>query len=231
MGLEATPMKYDRVISIAVLFLLLGMTIPAFAQKDDEKKGGGAGKPQAAQHEQQPQHAQQAQPQQHAQKAAQPQRAERAQPQRAPKAQPQRAERAQPQRAERAQPQRAQKAQSQRAERAQPQRAQQAQRQAQPSRGQQRQSVASNGGGQYGGISNANYSAHFGRGHSFRMGRPQMIGGYNRFQYGGYSFGFNEGWPVDWDYNDDCYVEYVDGAYYMYNLRHPGMHITLRIFS
>jgi hypothetical protein len=264
-------MKYNRVISIAVLFLLLGMTIPAFAQKDDEKKGGGGGKPQAAQHEQQPQHAQKAQPQQHAQKASQPQRAEKAQPQRAEKAQPQRAEKAQSQRAEKAQPQRAEKAQSQRAEKAQPQRAEKAQsqraekaqsqraeraqpqraekaqsqraeraqpqhaqreqRQAQPSRGQQTQSVANSGGGRYGRISNANYSAHFGHGHSFHMGRPQMIGGYNRFQYGGYSFGYNEAWPVGWDYNDDCYVEYVDGAYFMYNLRHPGMHISLSIFG
>ena len=54
------------------------------------------------------------------------------------------------------------------------------------------------------------------------MGRPQMIGGYNRFQYGGYWFGYNQGWPVGWDYNDDCYVEYIDGAYYMFDLRHPG---------
>ncbi len=241
-------MKYNRVISTAVLLLLLGTTIPAFAHKDDEKKGGGAGKPQASQHEQQPQHAQKVQPQQHAQKAAQPQREPKAQPQRAEKAQPHRSEKAQPQRtekaqshrAEKAQPQRAEKAQSQRAEKAQPlraekaqsQRAERAQRQAQPSRGQQTQSVASSGGGgRYGRISNANYSAHFGHGHSFHMGRPQMIGGYNRFQYGGYSFGYNEGWPVGWDYNDDCYVEYVDGAYFMYNFRHPGMHISLSIFG
>jgi hypothetical protein len=62
------------------------------------------------------------------------------------------------------------------------------------------------------------------------MGHPQMIGGYNRFQYGGYWFGFNEGWPVDWDYNDDFYVEYIDGVYYMFNLRHPGFRLTLNIF-
>jgi len=62
------------------------------------------------------------------------------------------------------------------------------------------------------------------------MGRPQMISGYNRFQYGGYWFGFNEGWPVGWDYNDDFYVEYIDGAYYLFNLRHPGFRLTLNIF-
>jgi len=57
-----------------------------------------------------------------------------------------------------------------------------------------------------------------------------MIGGYNRFQYGGYWFGYNEVWPIGWDFNDDCYVEYVDGSYYMFDLRHPGIHITLNLF-
>jgi len=217
-------MKQNRVISTAVLFLLLGTAIPAFAQKGQEEKGGGGGKAQQAQ----PQRAQKAQPQQRAQKAQPQQRAQKAQPQqRAQKAQPQ-------QRAQKAQPQRAQQAQRQ----AQPQRAQQAQRQ-QPQRAQQAkqsgrqqgQTVASNrGGGHYGRIPDDRYRAHFGHGHSFHMIRPRMIGGYNRFQYGGYWFGFNEGWPVGWDYNDDVYVEYVDGIYYMYNLRHPGVHITLNLF-
>ena len=199
-------MNHNRVINTAVLFLLLGTTLPAFAQKGEEQKGGGGEKAQPAQHE--------------AQQKQQPQRAQQA------KVQPQRAEKAQPQRAEKAQPQRAEKAQPQRAEKAQPQRAQQ-------SRGQQPQAVANNRGrnaGHYGRISDTNYRAHFGHDHSFHMGRPRRIGGYNRFQYGGYWFGFNEGWPVGWDYNDDFYVEYIDGAYYMFDLRHPGFRLTLNIF-
>ena len=62
------------------------------------------------------------------------------------------------------------------------------------------------------------------------MIRPQMIGGYERFQYGGYWFGYNQPWPSDWDYNDNVYVEYVDSSYYLYDLRHPGIHISLNIF-
>ena len=207
-------MKQNRVISIAVLFLLLGTTIPAFAQKGEEEKPGGGGKAQPAQHQAQPQHEQKAQPQQRAQKAQPQQRAQKAQPQqRAQKAQPQ-------QRAQKAQPQRTQQAQRQ-----QPQRAQQAQHQQRP------QAVASNrGGGHYGRVSDASYRSHFGRGHSFHMGRPQMIEGYNRFQYGGYWFGFNVGWPMGWDYNDDVYVVYEGGAYYLYNLRRPGIRITLNVF-
>jgi hypothetical protein len=204
-------MKQNRVISTAVLFLLLG-AIPAFAQKGEEEKAGGGEKAQPAQHQAQPKQAQKAQPQQRAQQAQPQQRAQKAQPQ-------QRAQQAQPQqRAQKAQPQ-------QRAQKAQPQRAQQAQHEQRP------QAVASNrGSGHYGRIPDDSYRSHFGRGHSFHMGRPQMIGGYNRFQYGGYWFGFNEGWPVGWDYNDDFYVEYIDGVYYMFNLRHPGFRLTLNIF-
>ncbi len=213
MSLEATPMKHNRVIGTAVMFLLLGTTLPAFAQKEEEK---GGGKPQAAQHEQQPQHAQK----------AQPQRAEKAAPQHAQKAEPQHAQKAQPQRAQKAEPQRAEKAQPQRTEKARPQRAQGQQ----PTR-QRTQTVASNrGGGQYGRISDASYHSHFGHEHSFHMGHPEMRGGYNRFQYGGYSFGYNQGWPVGWGYNDNFYVEYIDGAYFLCDLRFPGVQLTLNMF-
>ena len=46
-------MKYNRVISTAVLLLLLGTTIPAFAQKGKRKRAEE--NPRLAQHEQQPQ--------------------------------------------------------------------------------------------------------------------------------------------------------------------------------
>jgi hypothetical protein len=213
-------MKQNRVISTAVLFLLLGAAIPALAQKGEEEKGGDRGKAQPAQHQAQPQRAQQAQHQQ-----AQPQRAQPAQHQ------------AQPQRAQQAQPQRTQQAQRQ----AQPQRNQQAQRQQQPQRTQQAQQSGrqqgqtyannrGNNGNHYGRISDASYRDHFGHGHSFHMMRPQMIEGYNRFQYGGYWFGFNQGWPAGWSYDDTVYVEYVDGAYYLCDLRFPGVQITLNMF-
>ena len=200
MSLEATLMKHQRVICTAVLLLLLATTIPAFAQKGEEEEGGG--KPAAAQHEQK------AQPKQHAQKAEPKEHAQKA----APK---EHAQKAEPN-------QRAQKTQSQ--TRAQ---------QSRSNGSQQTRTVASNrggGGGQYGRISNVNYNAHFGENHSFHMGRPEMVGGYNRFHYGGYWFGFNEGWPMGWEYGDNCYVVFLDGGYYMYDLRHPGLHITLSIF-
>lgn len=183
-------MNPKRVISTAVLFLLLGTIIPAFAQKGREKKGGGeqkAQKQQSAQHQQQAQRPQQSQRVQHAQ------------------------------------------------------RSQQVQRTRQVQRRQQSRAVANNrgnngfhgngnNGNHYGRIPDDHYRANFGRVHAFRMGPPQYIDGYNRFQYSGYWFGYNEPWPSGWDYNDDVYVVYSGGAYYMYNRRHSGIHITLNLF-
>ena len=80
------------------------------------------------------------------------------------------------------------------------------------------------------GTLHANYTSHFGHDHSFHMGHPEMRGGYNRFQYGGYSLGYNQGWPVGWGYNDDFYVEYIDGADYPCDLRFSGVQITLDSF-
>ncbi len=87
-----------------------------------------------------------------------------------------------------------------------------------------------NNGNHYGRISDEHYRAHFGRDHSFRMMRPRMIKGYNRFQYNGYWFGYNQPWPSNWGRNDNVYVEYVEGGYYLYNPRHSGIRITLNLF-
>ena len=215
-------MKQNRVISTAVLFLLLGSVIPALAQKGEEEKGGGGAKAQPAQH--------QAQPQQRAQKAQPQQRAQQAQRQ-----QPQ--QRAQSTAATRtagatSAQQRAQKAQhaTARPAGATPAATARTASTGSPEGSSDRPLLHNSGGGHYGRISDTSYRAHFGHDHSFHMMRPQMIGGYNRFQYGGYWFGFNQGWPVGWSYDDTVYVEYIDGAYYLCDLRFPGVQITLNMF-
>ena len=87
-----------------------------------------------------------------------------------------------------------------------------------------------NNGNHYGRIPDSHFRAHFGRGHVFRMGSPRLINGYYRFRYSGYLFGYSEQWPSGWNYNDNVYIDYVGGDYYMYNPRHPGIHITLNIY-
>jgi hypothetical protein len=101
------------------------------------------------------------------------------------------------------------------------------QRQSQ-ARAQQSQPAGGNrGASEHGRISNAHYAASFGSGHSFHVNRGDYD--HRRFQYGGYSFGFVDPWPVGWGYSDDVYVAYADGRYYMYDHIHPGLRISINI--
>ena len=87
-----------------------------------------------------------------------------------------------------------------------------------------------NNGNHYKRIPDNHFHANFDRSHAFRMGSPRLINGSYRFRYGGYLFGYGEPWPSGWNYNDNVYVDYVGGFYYMYNPRHPGIHITLNLY-
>ena len=73
------------------------------------------------------------------------------------------------------------------------------------------------------------FRANFGSGHNFHMGNPVLVGGYSRFQYGGFWFGFVQPWPVGWYYTDDVYIDYVDGGYYMYNPYYPGARFSISV--
>ena len=73
------------------------------------------------------------------------------------------------------------------------------------------------------------FRSNFGRGHEFRIGNPILVDGYSRFQYGGYSFGFIQPWPVGWYYTDDVYVDYVGGGYYLCNPYYPGARLSINV--
>ena len=73
------------------------------------------------------------------------------------------------------------------------------------------------------------FRANFGREHVFVISQPVMVGGYSRFQYGGFWFGFVQPWPVGWYYTDDVYVDYVDGGYYLYNPYYPDARVSISV--
>ena len=79
------------------------------------------------------------------------------------------------------------------------------------------------------------FRGSFGPDHGFRIyGQPfQVVGGYPRFQYGGYWFSVVDPWPNYWANNwydtDDVYVTYVDNGYYLYNTRYPSVGIAISI--
>jgi hypothetical protein len=61
-----------------------------------------------------------------------------------------------------------------------------------------------------------------------------VIGGYPRFQYAGYWFRLVDPWPEywsnNWYENDDVYVDYFDDGYYLYNRRYPGNRIAISVY-
>jgi len=75
----------------------------------------------------------------------------------------------------------------------------------------------------------ASFSANFGSGHYFRINTPFVVGGYSRFQYGGFWFGMYDPWPVGWYDTDDVYVGYYDGGYYLYDREHPGARLSINV--
>jgi hypothetical protein len=86
------------------------------------------------------------------------------------------------------------------------------------------------GRGHYGRISDDRYRAHFGHEHRFRVTHVRVVEGYHRFAYGGYNFGYEQPLPPRWRPDDQVYVEYVGGGYYLCNPREPGLRISLTIF-
>ncbi len=79
------------------------------------------------------------------------------------------------------------------------------------------------------------FRGYFGPAHGFRIyGLPFLVvGGYPRFQYGGYWFSPVDPWPEYWANNwydtDDVYVTYADNGYYLFNRRYPNVGIAISI--
>lgn len=82
---------------------------------------------------------------------------------------------------------------------------------------------------QRGRIPDDKFRANFGRQHTVVINRPTVVEGHPRFQYGGYWFTIVDAWPPDWAYTDDCYIDYVDGEYFLFDLRHPGVRIAISV--
>jgi hypothetical protein len=222
------------IIGTSALFLLVGMGTPANARQEKQEEKA---KPQKQEQPAKPERQQQAQaPKQHQQQQAQaPKQQQQHQQQQAqaPKQQqqhqqqqaqaPKQQQQHQQQQVKGHQDQQQQPRQQQNRSSQAPERTQQAQdrQRAQPAL-----RLSERGSGR---ISDARFRSNFGREHHFRIGGPVLVGGYSRFQYGGYWFGFAEPWPVGWYYTDDVYIDYVDGGYYMYDPYYPGSRFAISV--
>ena len=71
------------------------------------------------------------------------------------------------------------------------------------------------------------FRAHFGREQRVVIRQPVIVEGQPRFQSGGYWFVISDPWLAEWAYTDDCYIDYVDGEYFLFDLLHPGVRIAV----
>jgi len=83
--------------------------------------------------------------------------------------------------------------------------------------------------GQHGRIPDDKFRAHFGRQHTLVISKTTVVNGQPRFQYSGYWFTIVDPWPVGWAYTDQCYIDYIDGEYFLFDLLHPGVQIAITI--
>ena len=198
-------MKIIEVLGTAVLLLLPGAIVSAYAQEQHEQ-------------EKQPQQKeQQAKPAQHQQQA------KPAQQQAKPAPQQQRAQ--SQQQAKPAQQQAKPAQQQQRAQKQQP--AKPAQQQQRPER--QQQANRSQPAASHGRIPDDRFRASFGRAHTFHVNRAEFAGASPRFQYGGFWFALVDPWPAAWLYTDDVYVDYMNGGYFLCDPVHPGVYLSINV--
>ena len=244
-------MKAVGVISTTVLFLLVGYAVPAFAQDEhheDAKPEHQEEKAKPAQHEEQAKpdkQQEQAKPEEHQAQAQkqEPQakpakQEEQAKPakreeqaksdKQEPKANPVKQEEAKPGKQQEGNSVRHEQ-QAQGQEQANSNNHQRPERNAAEEQHQREQPALRLSARGEGRIPEDRFRDNFGEGHRFVIREPVMVGGYSRFQYGGFWFGFVNPWPVDWYYTDDVYVDYIDGGYYLCNPYYPGERISISV--
>jgi hypothetical protein len=78
-------------------------------------------------------------------------------------------------------------------------------------------------------IADEHFRAHFGHDHHFAIRHVDVVGGRPHFAYSGYNFEIAQPWPGGWSYNDNVYIDFIDGEYYLFNLRHPGVRVAVTV--
>ncbi len=231
-------MKAVGMISTTVLFLLIGYAVPTLAQEEhheDAKPAQQEEKAKPAQHEEQAKPAkqeeqakpvkqqEQAKPQEHqAQANEQEQQAKPAKQEQKAQTEKQQSSAKQVKQQQEAKPEKQQ-------EQAQSNNHQRPERSASDEKRQRAEPALRLSARGEGRIPDDRFRANFGEEHTFVIREPVMVGGYSRFQYGGFWFGFVNPWPVGWYYTDNVYVDYIDGGYYLCNPYYPGARVSISV--
>lgn len=238
-------MKAVGVISTTVLFLLIGYAVPVYAQDEhqDEKAKPAQQEEKAkpAQHEEQAKPAkqegkakpeEQAKPEEHQaeakkqESAAKPAKQEQ---QAKPAKQEQKAQTEKEQSSAKQVKQQQEAKPEKQQEQAQSNNHQRPERSASDEKRQRAEPALRLSARGEGRIPDDRFRANFGEEHTFVINQPVMVGGFSRFQYGGFWFGFVNPWPVGWYYTDNVYVDYIDGGYYLCNPYYPGARLSISV--
>ena len=200
-------------IAVTLAFFLLSVGF-AFAQEPQEqpKPRPEEARPEAGREASQPAH--------QTQEDAKPSRQDEAKPPRQEDAKPPKAEKQEsPKASQESQPAHAEKGQERETQPAHAEKSQESQQgHARPA-------------GKSARIPDPKFKASFGRPHSFRVNQviqqTTVVPGQTQFIYSGYTFVILDPWPAEWLYTDDCYIDYVDDDYYLFDAFHPGIRIAL----
>lgn len=80
-------------------------------------------------------------------------------------------------------------------------------------------------------IPDPKFKASFGRQHRFAVKQvittTTVVPGQTQFVYSGYTFIILDPWPSVWLFSDDCYIDYVNDDYFLFDAFHPGFRIAL----
>ena len=195
----------NRITTTLASVLLLGLIAPAYAQQQDQgprSEGGG-------QQQEEPRHAPEAAtPQEKPETAPAPQERKEQGPQAKPEKQDK--EKQETPKESKEQPKAGQEEHGQGAQ-----------------KGQARVS------GKGGHIPDAKFKASFGRQHRFAVNRvittTTIVPQQTQFVYSGVTFVFVDSWPTGWAFSDECYIDYVDDEYFLFDELHPGVQIALLV--
>ena len=80
-------------------------------------------------------------------------------------------------------------------------------------------------------IPDPQFKANFGKQHTFAVNRvvttTTVVPNQTRFVFAGYTFIFLDPWPAEWLFTDECYVDFVDDEYFLFDVLHPGIRVAL----
>jgi len=80
-------------------------------------------------------------------------------------------------------------------------------------------------------IPDPQFKANFGQQHRFTVNRvittTTIVPRQTQFVFAGYTFVFLDPWPAGWLLTDDCYIDFVDEEYFLFDVLHPGVRVAL----